>query len=795
MATLCSLCGLNCGSKPIERKGDLETLAFCCTGCLNVHAILRESGVLQPGVDPRETELFKRSLELGLISTRERPERESPPRDLPGGGVVREKMLRVSGMWCGACAWLIEHTLQKERGVISAEVYFASDLIKVQYDPRYTPPGYLEGRITSLGYGVSEYGEGTNQSQAERKDLLIRLGVALFLWVNVMLLNFSVYAGHFGGVPVNLRPYLPFVVMALAAPVVLYSARPIFRLAWRGLMNGAIRLEALLAIGIITAFAYSTYQSFRGSNHIYFDLACGITALTLLGKWIERGAKEKTAAAIAGLYETMPRKARVLDATASNGGGERFVNIEALKADDIFLVKAGERIPADGLIVAGESHTDESLLTGESTPVAKRAGDKVTGGSINQGGVLRVSATAVGETSTLAQILRSVESALGKRSEIERNADKAARIAVPLVIVFAAVLAVFTGDVLRAVSVLVIACPCALGIATPLALTAAVGYASRRGILISDARVLETIRRLDAVVLDKTGTITQGRFELLEAPEEDLPMIAAVERFSEHPLGHAVMERLSQVEGAPGWRPLVASGIEVHRGLGISGLIGVGRLSVGSWKLFDGVEMEPDPESSEGRTVVYYGWDRVIAGRLVFGDRIRPEARELVEKLHSLGVRTMVVSGDSAAATGWASRAVGAQEFRSEVLPGGKSELIEELQRSGLTVAMIGDGINDAPALAKANLGIAMGGGTDLAMKAATIVLMKNDLGRVVEMLFLSRRTLRVIRQNLFWAFSYNSVGLMIASFGLLNPILASSAMVVSSICVTANALRLSRTT
>ena len=782
LETACSLCGLDCGTKPISRKGDGQPLTFCCTGCLNVHAILTESGVLKSGVDPRETELFKRSLEMGLISTREQSPRAEAPKD---GGATREKIMRVSGMWCGACAWLIEHTLQKERGIISAEVYFASDVLKVRYDPRFVPPGHLEARVKSLGYGLSEYDQTSDQAYAERKDLLIRMGVALFLWLNVMLLNFAVYAGHFGGVPADLRPYLPFLVMSLAAPVVLFSAKPIFWLAWRGAVNGAFRLEALLALGIVTAFSYSTYQAFRGSNHIYFDLACGITALTLLGKWIERGAKEKTAAAIGALYETMPRKARVLDGRS----GERFVSIDALKPDDIFIVKAGERIPADGVVVEGESHADESLLTGESTPVAKRAGDKVTGGSVNQGGVLRVCATAVGESSTLAQILRSVEGALGKRSEIERNADKAARIAVPLVVVYAALLTIVTGDVLRGVSVLVIACPCALGIATPLALTAAVGYASRRGILISDARVLETIRKVDAVVMDKTGTITLGRFELLEAREEDLPMIAAVERYSEHPLGRAVMEHLAQT----GHQAKIATGIQVYRGLGISGLVGVGRLYIGSWKLFEAVEMDADPNTEEGRTVVYYGWDRVIAGRLVFGDRIRPEARELIEKLHAMKIRTLVVSGDSTAATSWAGKAVGADEFRAEVLPGGKAEIIEGLQKSGLTVAMIGDGVNDAPALAKANLGIAMGGGTDLAMKAAAIVLMKNDLGRVIEMLSLSRRTLSVVRQNLCWAFGYNVAGLVFASMGMLNPIIASSAMVISSICVTANALRLSR--
>ena len=786
LETLCSLCGLSCGTKPIERRGDGERLAFCCSGCLNVHAILRESGVLKPGVDPRETELFKKSLALGIVATGPATVETKPATPEPpvGSSEVRERMLRVSGMWCGACASLIEDTLRNERGVLLVEVYFASDLLKLRYDPRDVAPGYLEGRVTSLGYQVSEYEENTQASQAERKDLLRRLGVAAFLWLIVVLLNFSVYGGHFGDVPANLRAYLPFVVMVLAAAVVFYSAMPIFRMAWRGLVHHVIRMEALLALGILTAFGYSIFQCFRGSNHLYFDLACAITALTLLGKWVERSAKEKTASAIAGLYETLPRKARVPDA----GAGERFVSIDALQADDVFVVKAGERIPADGMVIQGDSEADESLLTGEPVPVTKKTGDKVTGGSMNQGGVLRVCATAVGENSTLAQILLSVESALGKRSDIERMVDKATRIAVPLVMVFAALLAVLTGDMLRAVSVLVIACPCALGIATPLALMAAVGYASRRGILISDTGFLETMRKVDTVVLDKTGTITQGRFELLEAAEEDLPMIAAVEQFSEHPLGLAVMDRFR----AGGRRKaMVATAIEVHSGMGISGRVGVGRLSIGRRTLFEGADVEADDKNGDGRTVVYYGWDKVVAGRLVFGDRLRPEAREMVENLRAAGIRTIVVSGDSEAATSWASREVGAEEFRAEVLPGGKSEIVEKLQQEGLTVAMIGDGIHDAPALARANLGIAMGGGgTDLAM----IVVMKNDLGRVVEILSLSRRTLRVIQQNLLWSFGLNSIGLVFAAFGLLNPILASSAMVVSSICVTANALRLSRT-
>jgi heavy metal translocating P-type ATPase len=769
---LCSLCGLDCGIRPLHDQVDGATLPFCCSGCLNVHAILRASGVLKSGVDPRETELFQRSLALGLISTREAPKSVEAP------AASRERLLRVSGMWCGACAWLIEHTLRKERGIALAEVYFASDLLKVQYDPRFVPPGHIKSRLRSLGYDASEYQQDSAAAETERKDLLLRFGVAAFLWINVMLLNFSVYAGHFGGMPVELRPYLPFVVMGLASPVVLYSAKPVFRLAWRGLLNGAIRMEALLSLGILSAYGYSSVQAFRGSNHLYFDIACGITVLVLVGKWVERNAKERTAAAVAGLYEMMPRKARVLD----NHQQERFVAIDALKSGDIIVVKAGERIPADGVVVNGESHADESLLTGESSPVAKKEGAAVTGGSVNGGGILHVRATAVGENSVLAQILRSVEHSLGRRSEVERNADRAARSMVPVIILFAVAVGLLSGDLMRAVTILVIACPCALGIATPLALTAAVGAASRRGILVSDARVLETVRQLDVMIMDKTGTVTEGRFELLEANDQDLPAIAAVERFSEHPLGLAVLARFK------GSIP-EATDIQVHAGLGISGVVHGRRLFVGNRRLFDGA---PE-EHVERRTSVYYGWDRIVGGRLVFGDRVRPEAVQLVRSLRMRGISTIIVSGDAVGATRWASEQVAADEFRAEVLPDGKAEIIAELQATGKIVAMAGDGINDAPALARANLGIAMGGGTDLAMKAATIVLMKNDLGRVIEMLDLPRRTLRIVKQNLFWAFAYNFIGLVMASLGMLNPIIASGAMVISSACVTANALRLRR--
>jgi Cu+-exporting ATPase len=777
---LCSLCGLGCGSKPIESKDSGDTLMFCCTGCLNVHALLRARGILKPGVDPRETDLFKRSAALGLISTRE--EAASSPATA-SNPYLREKRLRVSGMWSEACARMIEAMLRKERAVVSAEVSYVFDLLTAQYDARYAPSDYVAERVTSLGYHATEYDATSSTSPAERKDLLVRAAAAVVLWVIVMLLNLALYAER-DHEPAGVVRYLPFVVMVLAVPAVLYAAKPIFALAWRGVLNHVVRAESLLSASILIALGFAAVQAFRGSTHIYFDLACAITVLTLIARWIERSAKERIARAIERPSESLPRQVRKLDLD----GVEQLVNVELLKTDDRFVVKPGERIPVDGVVIEGEARVNESLLTGDSTPVNKKAGDKVIGGSINEGEELRLSAAEVGAKQTLAKILRIVENAVSKRLELERNADKVVRFAVPAVIALAALIVAITGDALRAVTMLVIGCPCALGTTTPLALAAAIGYASRRGIVMNDVRSLETISGLNAMVLDKTGTITPGRYELVEAPQEDLPMIAAVEQYSGHPLGIAVVAKLAE----SGRKPMRASGIEIYRGVGISGLVGVGRLYIGRRDLFEGADKEQDVES-EGRSVFYYGWDRIVTGRVVCGDRFRFEARSLVEFLHESGIETMVVSNDTIAATGWACREVYAREFRAAVLPGGKAEVVEGLQQAGKRVAMVGDGISDAQALAKANLGIALGGGADLASRPGAVVVLKNDPRRVVEMLALSRRALRLIQQNTYWSYGYNAVGMLLAAFGLLDPLTGSFAMLIWSVCLTGNSLRLSR--
>jgi heavy metal translocating P-type ATPase len=776
---------------------------------MNVYLILSESGVLAAGQDVRETEIFQRSLAMGLVA---QGGRGAPPRPQPepprlAGTPTQELLVQVSGMWCAACAWLIEHVLQGEPGVIAAQASFASDLVKVTYCPQYLPPQRVYQRIQSLGYGAREYSGEQEAAAAERRDLLLRLGLAAFLWANIMSLSLAIYARYFEPIAGSEQRYLPYVLLALATPSVFYCGWPILRLAWRGLVNRAIRMEVLLALGISAAYGYSLVQAVRGDKHLYFDTVSVIVMLVLAGKLIERGAKEKATRWITTLHSLTPNKARVL-----SDGIERFVSIQALAPGTVFLVKAGERIPADGTVIEGESHADESLLTGESAPVAKGPGKNVAAGSVNRNGVLQVRATRTAADSTLSQIIAQVERALSSRSPVERAVDRISRTFVPVVVALS--LATFAGlcflgygvgaSLMRSIAVLVIACPCALGLATPLAITSAMGAASRHGILISDGRVLETLPKVDVLVLDKTGTATDGKFSSLHqcdaepgprSEREALRLAASLERYSEHPLGEALVEAARR----QGIALSDAAGIEIHKGAGVTGIVEARSVFIGNRRLLqslgaaasEALTTRLDRWESEGATVSFYGWDHQVHGLFAYGDRLRSGAPELVAELQRQGIEVRLVSGDSEATTRWIASALGADGYSSEVLPEGKRAMVEQLQKQGRVVAMVGDGINDSPALAQADLGIAMGTGTDIAMKAAAAVLMNGALEKIPAILSLSQKTMRIVRQNLFWAFFYNTLGIVLAITGILNPILAAAAMLLSSACVIGNTMRL----
>jgi heavy metal translocating P-type ATPase len=599
-------------------------------------------------------------------------------------------------------------------------------------------------------------------------DLLLRLGIAAFLWMNVMMLSAILYTSYFQSVSASFQRYLPILLGALATPAVFWCGAPILRLAWRGARHGVLRMEMLLAIGILAAYGYGAT-----GNGVYFDTACAIVTLVLLGKAIERAAKDRTSRALTLLYRLMPNKARVIV-----GGGERFVAVEALKPGALFRVKPGERIPADGIVVEGRSYTDESVLTGESEPRPKAPGDAVVCGSINTGDALDIRATRVGGDSTLARIVRTVEQACASRTSIERVVDRVSRIFIPAVLLIAVATFAYAG-LMRAIAVLVIACPCALGIATPLALTAAVTAAGRRGILVRDSRVLETIRGVDVVVLDKTGTVTEGEFTLLEAAGDTSRMaaLAAIESRSNHPIAKALARVAERPTG-------VSNNVRHHPGQGLTGEIGGTAYFIGNRKLAGDSSVFPHP--------VLFGWDDEVRGGLSFGDRVRPDAAPLCAALRARGIRTVLLSGDCRAATEAVAAAIGADEWISDAAPDRKVEVIRELQKKGARVAMVGDGVNDAPSLAQADLGIALGGGADIAIEAAPLVSMRNSLETISETLALARRAHRIVRQNLFWAFAYNASGITLAVIGVLNPIMAAGAMAVSSLSVILNSKRLS---
>ena len=792
-AETCDLC-----AAPIEDNPPAQVFAgvenrFCCNGCLNVYAILLESGVLASGVDVRDTELFRESLRLGIIS-RGAAEQVGIPPD----AATEEVVYQLGGLWCTSCGWVIEYALAKEYGVASAEVLFSSDLLKVRYCPQYLSPDRIPERVAALGYRALPYGTGEETRRREWQDLILRIGVAGALWMNVMLFSLVIYASYFESIADWARRAVPFILLGLASPVVLYSAWPIHRIAWMGLRRGILRMEALISTGVFAAFGYSTTQAFRGGQHYYFDTACAIVTLVLVGKAMERHAKERSAEAISMLHGLLPRKARL-----RREGRDHFVATEDLQPGMAILVKPGERIVADGVVLEGTSTVDESVVTGESELRPKAPGDPVICGSLNAAGVLAVEVTRSGETSTLAQIVRSVEQALASRTDLERTVDRVSRVFIPVVLALS--LATLLGGLafhlslseamLRATAVLVIACPCALGIATPLATTAAVGRASRQGILIRDAQVLETFRSIDVIVLDKTGTLTDGKFSLLDQQGVPLALAASLESYSEHPLAQAVV-RAAQEQGLA-LEP--AGDIEVRRGLGILGKVGGSALAIGSARLMAELDCElPDPVraqaarwQAEGRTVAYVAVDGVAGGLLAFGDRPRPEAADVIRELKAQGIHTAILSGDAIATTEGIARLLAVDEALGEVPPDGKAEAVQNFRKAGRRVAMVGDGINDAPALAAADLGIAMGGGADLARQAAPVVLLAGSLQRIPEIFTLARKTYRIVRQNLFWAFFYNALGISLAMTGVLNPILAAAAMVLSSAFVIGNSRRL----
>ena len=712
--------------------------------------------------------------------------------------------LPIGGMTCASCAGRVERALGKVPGVQSVSVNLANERAHVEVLGQMDP-SVLIAAVDKAGYSASlpqtETRTAADQAQRlhrERWALLLAIVLALPL-VLPMLVQ-----------PFGLHWMLPaWVQFALATPVQFILGARFYVAAWKAVRAGAGNMDLLVAIGTSAGYGLSLYEWLNapaGSMpHLYFEASAVVIALILLGKYLESRAKRQTASAIRALEALRPERA-----TRVRDGHEQEVAINALSLNDVVSVKPGERFPVDGEVIEGQSHADEALISGESLPVPKQPGDKVTGGAINGEGRLLVRTTALGAESVLARIIRLVEDAQAAKAPIQKLVDKVSQVFVPTVLVLALITLVgwwlygapLETAIINAVAVLVIACPCALGLATPTAIMAGTGVAARHGILIKDAEALERAHEVSAVVFDKTGTLTSGTPKIAHMIAVDgdqaqlLQQAGALQRGSEHPLANAVLEACAE----QGLNVADVSASQSLTGRGIAGTLDGRPLALGNRRLLEDSGLNPGDLTqtaqtweAEGRTLswlIEQGAQPRVLGLFAFGYTLKPGALQAVGQLTAQGISSHLLTGDNRGSAQVVAQALGIDDVHAEVLPADKAATVAALKKTGV-VAMVGDGINDAPALAAADIGIAMGGGTDVAMHAAGITLMRGDARLVPAALEISRKTYAKIRQNLFWAFVYNLIGIPLAAFGLLNPVLAGAAMALSSVSVVSNALLL----
>ena len=715
--------------------------------------------------------------------------------------MTTELTLPITGMSCTSCSGRVEKALLAVPGVESAQVNLASESARVR----------LAGTIpvSRLVEAVSAAGYKTTLPTADKVSVphtptagegwQVAIGVLLVLPL-VMPMAAQLFGEHW-----EAPSWLQFVIAAI---VQFWLGMRFYRAGWKALHARVGNMDLLVSIGTSAAFGLSTYLwLIQDESHLYFEASAVVIVLVRLGKWLETHAKRQTTDAIRALRALRPDTAIVL-----RGEQEQALPLERVIIGDIVLVNPGARIPVDGKIIAGQSSIDESLVSGESLPVDKSVGDMVTGGAINGDGRLRVCVTAVGAETVLARIVRLVEEAQGAKAPIQKQVDKVAAVFVPVVLVIAAATLIFggllTGDwsssLINAVTVLVISCPCALGLATPAAIMAGTGVGARHGILIKDAEALERAGAVSMVIFDKTGTLTRGQPALVfqQAATVDLPLLnlaAALQQGSEHPLARATLA------AAKNLKVPMASQVQALPGRGITGIVEGRSLRLGSTRYMS--EMRADLSdfdevrhrlSAQGCSLAWlaqedYGSRPLVLGLLAFGDQLKDESASAIESLHEQGILTVMVTGDHNAAARTVASKLGIDRIEAEVLPADKAAIVARIKARDAVVAMVGDGINDAPALAAADVGIAMGNGTDVAMHAAGITLMRADPRLVAAAIDLSRQTVRKIRQNLFWAFIYNVIGIPLAAFGMLNPVFAGAAMALSSVSVLGNALLLKR--
>ena len=786
---------------------------FCCNGCMGIYTLIHSEGLSDfykkrkwddNGI---ESSMFGKEIDIKPFAEHVRDVTENG-RGAIGDRQEEEKYkeidIFIDNIRCDSCVWLSERILSRTKGVEYARVNYATHKARIRWNPEIIGLDNILKRIASIGYNPKPYSESEQfkRQHAEARDLLVRFGTAGFLSSQLMIYSVALYAGYFQGIDSNLRLLFEIISLVLTIPVIFYSGMPFLKNTLRGLSNLHFNMDSLITVGAGSAFVFSIYQMLTGGK-VYFDTAAMIITLILLGRYIEATAKGRASETIERLSGLRPKEARVL---RGDEGKHEVIPISDIKKGDMIQVVPGERIPFDGIVTSGESEVNESIITGESKPVFKTPGSEVIGGSLNLYGAVIFEVKKTGNETVLSGIIRAVEDAQARKPRIQILADRIVGYFVPaiLLIAFLTVAGYLLSGasahsaLMTGISVLVIACPCSLGLATPLAVLIFTGIASSKGILIRGGEAIENASRLTHVVFDKTGTITAGRPALKEVikldPDTDrdylLSIAASVENVSEHSIGRSI------VEAARGLNLFAVSDFKAVPGRGVKGIADGKTAVIGNmaFMLENGHNFSHNAAvqfEKSGDTVVYVAWDGKVRAAFVVSDVIREDAIEAVKDIGGMNLDISMISGDNRTTTSSIASKAGIDNALSEASPVRKKEIIEDMQRNGHKVMMVGDGINDAPALMESSVGMAMGRGTDIAMESADAVLIRNDLRLIPYFIRISGKAYAVIKQNIFWAFFYNIISIPLAVAGILHPIIAAGAMAASSLLVVVNSLRI----